>query len=192
MGGTDIVSPDAVKRVDDQDLINSLTQTPPTADDQKVPEQVKDMLDRMTESQQLLAKKDPGDVTQETQRRILTDLDVLIEYAKKQQQSGGGSSKPDPSQQPKDQSKQFTSGQNPSSNQGGSTPAADDFLPGNNQQAADNLPDPKSGPAEWGQLPARDRELVSHAANEQPLASYRTMIQNYYKALAELDKNRNH
>jgi hypothetical protein len=47
-------------------------------------------------------------------------------------------------------------------------------------------------PAEWGNLPAKDRDLVSNGANEQYLPSYKEMIDRYYQALAEIGKNRDH
>ena len=47
------------------------------------------------------------------------------------------------------------------------------------------------GAAEFGDLPARDRDLVAHGANEEYLSSYRDMIDRYYQALAELGKARN-
>ena len=69
-----MVSPDAAKKVDDDELINKLTnpdQGKPEA--KKTAEQIKSMLDHMHESAQLLNKNDPGDVTQETQRRIVLE-----------------------------------------------------------------------------------------------------------------------
>jgi len=186
----DIVSPDAVKRVDDADLINKLTKP----DDGKAAaneavEKMKDMLDRMGQSETRLTQKDPGDVTQETQRRIMTDLDVLIEFARKQQQQGSGQGPPQPG--PPGEGKSYSQGNQNGKNQGGTTAASGSFLPGNNQQTPQQGDDNRSkGPAEWGTLRPRERELISHGANEEYLTSYKDMIERYYQALAELGKKK--
>jgi hypothetical protein len=189
--GSDITTPETVKHVDDADLINKLTQPETAPAGNPVKQQMADMIDRMSDSQQRLSKKDPGDITQETQRRILADLDVLIEYARQQQQNGP--SKPDPNQDPsKGQGRQYSQGQGQQQNQGGSTAASDSFLPGGSPDTPRPGEDIHShSPDEWGRLGARDRDLISHGANEQYLSSYKDMIDRYYQALAELGKNKN-
>jgi len=186
----DIISPDAVRRVDDADLINKLTKPDdgkPNANE--VAEKMKDMLDRMGQSETRLTQKDPGEVTQETQRRILTDLDVLIEFARQQQQSGGGQSQPQQGQP--GEGRQYSQGNQNGRNQGGNTAAGSSFLPGNNQQSARPGEDIRSrGPEEWGKLRPRERDLISHGANEEYLSSYKDMIERYYQALAELGKKK--
>jgi hypothetical protein len=191
VGGTDIISPDAVKKVDDQDLIHKLTQTGDAAQQDGVKEQLAEMLSRMSQSEKRLTDKDPGPVTQETQRRIVADLDTLIELARQQQQSS--SSQSNSKDQQKGQERSYSQGQNPGQNQqGGSTAATESTLPRGASATPDGNPDIRSrGAAEFGDLPARDRDLVAHGANEEYLSSYRDMIDRYYQALAELGKARN-
>jgi hypothetical protein len=188
----EIVSPEAAKRVDDLDLIRELTD--PGSDQpnpQKVEERVKAMLARMSDSAELLrGKKDPGDLTQETQRRIVMDLDVMIQLAQQQQQNSSSNS-----QQPQQPGQQRQPGQQPGQQQpgqqqGGSTAATDDETkPG---QSAAHTGDMRNRDAEnWGGLPPRDRDEISHGANEEYLPAYRAMIDRYYQALAEMGrKNR--
>jgi hypothetical protein len=186
INANDITSPDAVKRVDDADLINKLTKTDDAkANANEVAVKMKDMLDRMGQSENRLTQKDAGEDTQETQRRILTDLDVLIEYARLQQQSGQGQSQ----QQQQGQGRQYSQGNGKS--QGGSTAAGSSFLPQNNQDPARPGEDIRSkGSQEWGTLRPRERDLISHGANEEYLSSYKDMIERYYQALAELGKKK--
>jgi hypothetical protein len=186
LNANDITSPDAVKRVDDADLINKLTKTDDAkANANEVAVKMKDMLDRMGQSENRLTQKDAGEDTQETQRRILTDLDVLIEYARQQMQSGQSQNQ----QQQPGQGRQYTQGNGKS--QGGSTPAGSSFLPQNNQDPARPGEDIRSkGSQEWGTLRPRERDLISHGANEEYLSSYKDMIERYYQALAELGKKK--
>jgi hypothetical protein len=181
------INPDAVRKVDDADLINKLTQPEKPTDPNVVKEHLTQMLDRMGQSQQRLAEKDPGDITQETQRRILTDLDVLIEFARQQCSSCQGSN---PGQGQPGQQRNFS--QNQQQNQNGSTAASNSFLPTGGHAEPQPAGDVRShSPEEWGKLGPRDRDLISHGANEQYLSSYRDLIDRYYQALAELGKSRN-
>src|SRR5207253_1259730 len=69
----DMVSPDAAKQLDDQDLLNKLTgKTSAGSDEGGGPkEKMTAIMDRMTQSQSRLSKeKDPGVLTQEVQSRI--------------------------------------------------------------------------------------------------------------------------
>jgi hypothetical protein len=184
----DIVSPDAVRKVDDLDLVNKLTQPDdPSKQAGQVKEKFTDMIARMGQSQDRLVSRDPGEVTQETQRRIIGDLDVLIEIAR--QQCNKVSKPQDPDKQQQNQ-KSYSQGRGQS--QGGSTAAGSSFLPRGGSVDPQTSGDIHShGQNEWGTLPSKDRDLVSHGANEQYLSSYRDMIDRYYQALAELGKTHN-
>lgn len=188
-GTGDIISPDAVRRVDDADLINKLTQPEEGAKaENQAAEQMKQMIERMGQSQTRLTQIDPGDVTQETQRRIIADLDFFIELARKQQQQGQGQGQP----QQQDQERQYSSGNQQGPNQRGSTPAQESSLPRGGQATPQTGEDIRAhGPEEWGKLRPKERDLISHGANEEYLSPYRDMIQRYYQALAELGKNKN-
>ncbi len=184
-GGADIISPDAVRTIDDQDLINKLTNPKQGQPPQQKPAQdMQSMLDRMGQSAKLLDNKDPGNVTQETQRRILVDLDELIAIAQQQQQSSGSSQgPPQPGQQRQSSQAQGGMGQ-------GGSQAATDAHPetsGDSDAAAGDMRN--HDPASWGALPPRDRDAISHGANEEYLSAYRDLIDRYYQALAELGKS---
>ncbi len=185
--GEDIVSPDAVRKVDDDELLNQLLKPGTPPDPNLVKRRLTEMVTRMDDTAKLLAdKKDPGEVTQEKQRRIITDLDVLIELARQQQQSGSASSgQPLPGQQ-----RQPGQGQGPKG-EGGTQAATHEQLP------RGGYADPVTGdmrnhdPANWGGLPPRDRDQISHGANEEYLSAYKDLIDRYYQALAEMGRTRN-
>jgi hypothetical protein len=187
--GADIISPEAVKKVDDDELLNQLLQPGTPPDPNAVKQRLKDMVTRMQDTTRLLSdKKDPGEVTQETQRRIISDLDVMIELARRQQQSGSslGSPQIQPGQQ-----RQPSQQQGPKSDNG-SQAATHELLP------RGGYADPVTGdmrnhdPANWGGLPPRDRDQISHGANEEYLSAYKELIDRYYQALAEMGRTRNH
>jgi hypothetical protein len=125
-------------------------------------------------------------VTQETQRRIVADLGLMIELARQQQQqsSSSGSSQPQDGQQ-----RQQTGPQGGQKGEGGTVAATSDPLP------RGSYVDPVTGdmrskdPANWAFLPPRDRDQVSHGANEEYLTSYRDLIDRYYQALAEMARS---
>ncbi|HVS71852.1 MAG TPA: hypothetical protein VHQ47_11410 [Phycisphaerae bacterium] len=181
-----LVDPDAAKVVDDMDLLKKLTAgSSAQQNDTGAEQQMKDMVDRMGESRQRLADKDPGAVTQETQRRIVVDLDALIEIARKQCNSTGQSQSQSKSQS---QQRQATKNQ---SHEGGSTAARDENLRGGGAQGAEsNGTDIHQKNADnWGNLPPRDRDMIAHGSNEQYLPEYRQLIDRYYQALAEIGRS---
>jgi hypothetical protein len=192
----DLVSPDAAKTVDDQDLLDKLTgKGDVNGGEGGGPEKkMKEVMERMGQAENRLAKEqDPGLVTQETQRRIVTDLDVMIEYLKKQeQQSSGkpGEGKPKPGEGKKPSQGQ-QSGSAPANGEGGNEGAKD------SQMRAGSADTPQKNGTElhdnrlnWGNLPPGEREAVANGANEHFLPEYRDMINKYYQALAELGKSK--
>ena len=184
----DMVSPRAAKSVDDMDLVNKLTGNDPNGGSDG--DKMKQMIDRMGQSQSRLSDRDPGAVTQETQKRIITDLDVMIEMARKQQ-SQGKQSQGSKSQQ--GQKRQMSSGQQQGPSQQGGNQAATSSGPrrGSPEAPQSNGEDlHQKTPQEWGNLPARDRDLISNGASEQYLPSYKEMIDRYYQALAEIGKTK--
>ncbi len=184
----DMVSPSAAKAVDDMDLVNKLTGT--DANGKSDDDKMKQMIDRMGQSQTRLTDRDPGAVTQETQKRIITDLDVMIELARKQQSQGKSSqqSKSQPGQQrQKSQGQQQGPGQ-PGGNQAATNTSERRGTPEAAQSNGEDLH--QKTPQEWGNLPARDRDLISTGASEQYLPSYKEMIDRYYQALAEISKSK--
>jgi hypothetical protein len=177
--------------VDDDELLNQLMQPGAKPDADAVAKRLHDMVNRMEDSAKRLTNKDPGEVTQETQRRIVSDLDVMIELAKQQQQQSSSSSSQQQQPGQARQPGQPQGGQQGPKGEGGTTAAQRESLPGG------GYADPAKGdmrnydPATWGGLPPRDRDQVSHGANEEYLTSYKDMIDRYYQALAEMGKTRN-
>ena len=148
--------------------------------------------DRMARSKQRLTlSRDPGEVTQTIQERILGDLDGLIEASRQQQ----AQSKPNPQQQQQQQAQRPKPGQKPgekqANNQGQNKPKPDGqssakaSTPNSPTGEADASGDLKEGLAEWGQLTPRQRAAVLDTKGEQVLDSYRKIIEDYYKRLNE-------
>ena len=185
-GATDLVSSGAAKKVDDDELLNQLLQPGAKPDPSDVAKRLHTMVERMQQTAQLLTDKDPGEVTQETQRRIVADLDVMIELARQQQQSNSSSS---PSQPQDGQPRIPGPPQGGQTGEGGTVAATHDPL------TRGGYSDPVTGdmrshdPANWAQLPPRDRSEVSLGANEKYLTSYRDLIDRYYQALAEMGRS---
>jgi hypothetical protein len=184
------INPAAAKAVDDADLVKQLTNPNAQPKDSTNPsQQLQEMIDRMGDSQTRLSGKDPGAVTQESQRRIVSDLDTVIEYVRKQQQ-GQSSSKPKPGSE-SGEKRQQSQGQQQGNRQQPGNHAAQD-----SQLMAGNVETPQSngeslrnkGPSEWGNLPPKDRDLISNGSQEKYLPAYQSMIDRYYEALAEVGK----
>jgi hypothetical protein len=157
---------------------------------------VENAANRMARSRQrLVTDADPGPITQQLQDRILKDLDQLIEEARRQDQqssssssskSQGGQSKPQPQtgneqannqgnqQQGGDQSGQGTQGAQNSNNAGAS--ARDPGKQGG---------DLRERLAEWGAISPRQRQAIIEGAGDTPIEKYRTLIEDYYRSLAE-------
>lgn len=178
-------SPDAARTVDQEDLTRKLT-----GEDKSPAGSTPDLaaiISRMGQSTQRLKQQDPGDVTQEIQRRIVLDIDTMIEAAKKQQ---GGQSQGQP--KPQDaQKRQTNPGQNqPGQHQdGGNEAAKTSELPGGGVSAAQsNGQDIRQHSSEWGNLPPRERDLIVNGSKEEALPSYKELVQRYYQALSELNR----
>jgi hypothetical protein len=184
---TPAINPDAAKAVDDQDLTAKLTGQQPDA---QGPEKMLDeVVQRMDDSAQRLKGSDPGAVTQETQRRIVMNLDSLIELVQQQQQQQQQSSSQSKGQgQQRQQNQQGNPGQGPHQD-GGNSAAQQSSIPGGGvQDAQSNGQDITERGKEWGNLPERDRDLIVNGAKEEPLPAYRDAVQRYYKALADINK----
>jgi HAMP domain-containing protein/uncharacterized protein YwqG len=149
--------------------------------------------DRMARSRQRLAiNSDPGPVTQEIQKRILDNLDDLIEQARKREAQGQNQPpKPggDPSQakKPGDQQQPQNSqakGQPQQSKPGQSTSA------GNSSGGGDGKPgDPAADIAKqeaqmWGSPTPRQRQAVIENKTEKILDKYQKLVDDYYRTMA--------
>jgi hypothetical protein len=172
--------------IDNQELEHVLL----NGDGQPDPDQVKNDValvgQRMSRSHQRLANDhDPGQTTQKIQKRILDNLDSLIEMARAEQ------SEPKPGQGQPSQATDPTAGLQPdnqASHQppqsvGGSTPAATATNNRDVNTTGTPTTDITQTLKEWGALSPRKRAAVIEAATEKPIEKFRGLIDDYYKAL---------
>lgn len=149
----------------------------------------------MRASEERLAKKDPGEGTQQVQRDILKDLDALIEQTKRQQQqqqqqqSSSSSSK-----QQMERKRQMAKNQTQNKNQGKKKPE-----PGKEQDQANANSGGKGGKGGkdqmskiadlykdvWGHLPETLRQEMDQYSREQFMAKYNELLKQYYATIAE-------
>jgi hypothetical protein len=177
--------------VDDQEYFNDLLKKD-KVDAPAVEKIVKAAGDRMGRSRQRLAiKNDPGQVTQEIQKRIVVEFDNLIALAQKQQQQGGGKPQPKPGDkpggpQPGDQGQQQAGkGQQPGQQQPNGQQAAGDTYQGGSLTGEDVSKILEEKGVEWGKLFLRDNGPMRNAAGEQHSPKYDKYISDYYKDLAK-------
>ena len=177
--------------VEDQELEKGLLNDTLTSNE--VENSIKLAGDRMARSRQRLAiNNDPGQVTQEIQKRIATDLDKMIDLAQQQQassQSKPCSGKPgDKSGPPKQgQGPQQASG-NPSQGtpKSGSNPSQTSSNAHNGADPDLNLSKPlEEKRPEWGGITAREREAVQEGASEKVLDKYQKLVKDYYQSLSK-------
>ena len=184
--GANALDPDAADALETQDLTKKLTGKDTDAEGAEA--MLKEILTRMGDSAQRLHATDPGPMTQETQRRITTNLDQLIEMMRETEQQPS-SSPPKPG--PPGQKRERTQGPpKPGPHEeGGNQAAVQSTLTNSPSKAPEsNGIDIKEHTKEWGNLPDRERDLIVHGAKEESLPAYKDIIQQYYQALAEINK----
>lgn len=182
----------AADDVEQKDLEDTLLGGDPAKKQEKVDKDFQLIGTRMARSRQRLAiNTDAGRVTQEIQKRILDDLDELIDVARKnaQQQQSSSSSMAQGGQPPKpgDQQAAGNQGQNrpgqanqPSqANQG----ATDQNSAGAGSKARD-LKELAETASEWGAVTPRVRQAVIDSRGESIVEQYRKIIEDYYGALS--------
>jgi len=183
----DVLNPDAANALDTDDLVNKLTGKGPKSEGPDA--MMKEIVGRMNTSAQRLHERDTGALTQETQKRIVLNLDQLIELVRQQQQKSSSQSQGKPQDA---QKRQQTKPQNGPPKQGGNTAAQNSVLPNGGAAAPEaNGTDINQRSREWGNLPERERDLIVHGAKEESLPSYKELIQRYYQSLAEINKTTN-
>jgi hypothetical protein len=172
------------------------------ADDDSVTQGVKLTGDRMARvDQRLAANKDPGQVTQDIEKRIVVGITDMIKLAQQQQQQqgggppkpGDGSGPPKPGDQPGPQVA-GGSGNKPGPHQEGGTQAAA------NSSMSDGGPpqvDPtglvQNDPNKWGVIPPRNRAALQETSGEKPIGRYSDQVDEYYKTLSQqASKEANH
>ncbi len=139
---------------------------------------------RMRTVEERISQKDTAEATQRLQRQIVSDLALLVEQAK-QQCSGGPCNNPGAAK--------------PGGKPGGSKKGGTGDNAGTKRSAKESTERiGKSAVAEaelaalktmlkevWGQLPPKLREQMQSGMAEQFLPQYETLIEAYYKRLAE-------
>lgn len=183
------ILPEEKKSASDNDqLAQQLLNEQPNSDDHS--DQSISMLgDRMARvGQRLALNRDPGQTTQIIEQNILKGLDQLIQQARQQQaqsssqqqqQQANSQQNPDMRQQPSDQ-QQTTSAQTHAS-----TPARSSNVTGSAQTQTDLSQDIHQSMKEWGGLTDRQRQAVLQGANDAVIEKYKSLVDDYYRALAE-------
>ncbi len=169
---------------------------------------MQDLVDRALESMKsasarLTDAKDPGLGTQRIQEDVIKSLDRLLEEATKQQKKGSGSSsrsKSSKSQQSKSGDPSEQNGQQSGDAKGQASKGAGDAESGTATASPSDGETPSTAPAndasvagtelsesriEWGQLPARVRELVLQGRRDKVSTLYERLTREYYRRLAE-------
>ena len=147
--------------------------------------------DRMARARQRLAMNDdPGPVTQEIQRRILTNLDDLIEQArKKEAQQQNQQPKPGDKGEQMAQAKPDTGVQQPGQgkgqhNEGGQSPAQSANGGGGAASTPAGADTAKQEARMWGQPTERQRQAIIETSTEKPLPKYRKLVDDYYRTMS--------
>lgn len=128
---------------------------------------------------------DPGLVTQRLQEDALLKLATLIKQAQKQgnkSKQGGKQQSQKKKKNPDNQKKQSNTGQAKPGDQA----AVKDSRPARREvELKGNISENRS---EWGNLPARIRDLLLQGSNESSALLYKHLTELYYKKLAEESK----
>ena len=145
----------------------------------------------MARSRQRLAlNNDPGKVTQEIQKRILIDIDDLINQAQQQQQQQQQQQRQRGQRQQQQQQQQPNRGQQQiaqqqQNRQQGQNAAQQSVLGEGGKPQVDISQDIKDQIREWGRLHGRDREAIVEIENEKVNPKYQKLVDDYYKSLSE-------
>ena len=179
--------------VEAQELVTQLLNDKLT-DDQSA-NSIKLTGDRMARSRQRLAlNTDPGKVTQEIQKRIVIDIDSLIQQAQNQQaQQKPGKPQPGKGQQPRpgQQGGQQQVAQGQQQQQGGKNAAQQSTLTQGDARIVDTHQNLKEEMQEWGKLHPRDRDAIVEAGNEKVNPKYQKLVDDYYKTLSDKSTEQN-
>lgn len=169
---------------DTDGLINSLLNDKPTDDPTAKTTHL--IGHRMSRSGTRLKGLDPGEMTQAIQKKIVENLDDLIQAAQQQQSnSSSSSSSKKPGQQmanqPANASKPGSGKPQPNK---GKTPAQNSQMPGGGPGDSDtskNIAETLEG---WAKLTNRDRPPVIEGGGEEVVGKYKKLVADYYRSLA--------
>ena len=147
---------------------------------------------RMARARQRLSiNDDPGAITQEIQKRILFNLDDLIEQArKKEAQQQNTPPKPGECDQPQQQAKADPKAPKPAQpkpgpkKEGGTAPAQTAAAGGNPAERPGGADVARQEGRMWGQPSPRERQAVSETNGERVLDKYKTLVDDYYRSMS--------
>ena len=158
---------------------------------QAVGDQDRDIMDQITRLMDQSARRlhrefDPGRQTQAVQQQIVKTLDQAIAAAQRRRAKASASARstgdrrttPPKPDRPRDSADATAGDQPPETTAGG--PGGADAPP-----ATGRFRESRRG---WGHLPARDRDEILQGLDEDVLEKYRSLIDRYFKALAEDDQ----
>ena len=158
---------------------------------QAVGDQDRDIMDQITRLMDQSARRlhrefDPGRQTQAVQQQIVKTLDQAIAAAQRRRAKASASARPTGDRRttppkpdrPRDSADATAGDQPPETTAGG--PGGADAPP-----ATGRFRESRRG---WGHLPARDRDEILQGLDEDVLEKYRSLIDRYFKALAEDDQ----
>jgi hypothetical protein len=178
--------------VNDQELEHALLTDNGQPDPDQMQKDVGLVGQRMARSRQRLAlDKDPGKTTQAIQKRILDNLDTLIEMARAEQsemhpepgkknQQQAGQPNPVVSKMPGNTAKGNKQAQSANS---GATPAVVSVAGHDVDTTGSPTSEITQTLKEWGALSPRKRAAVIEAASEKPVEKFKDYIDEYYQAL---------
>jgi len=125
---------------------------------------------------------DPGLVTQRMQEDALLKLAALIKQAQKQGKKSKQSGKQEQQQKKQKPANQKKQSQSQQKNPGDQAATTDSRPAGRQTDLTGNISENNT---EWGNLPARVRDLLLQGSNESSALLYRHLTELYYKRLAE-------
>jgi hypothetical protein len=166
--------------------------TEPNAED--LQEKIREITNRIAknigQAEERLQKKDSGEVTQQTQRDIVRDLDELIEQTRRQQQQQQQSSSSSSSSSQRNQ--QARKNRTQQSRASGNRPqqSQPENQSGNNPRGGKSGQEGMSKLADlykdvWGHLPETLRQEMDQYSREQFMAKYADLLKQYYATIAE-------
>jgi hypothetical protein len=178
------------EKIEDQELEDELLKG--AADADKNEKQARLIGDRMARSRQRLGiNNDPGKITQAIQKRILDDLDILIDEAReqqaqsrnRQQQQGQAQQQQGAQQGTAQAQQQGQEGQQSQPNQG-TQGAQQSNSPGSAAVNPELSRDIRESLSEWGQVTPRLRDAQIEGSTETIIEKYRSLIEEYYRSLS--------
>ena len=168
-------------------LVQPKTAKTPPPNPQQLGQMLKDMLQGMGQSANHLYSYDAGKNTQTIQKKIISDLDQLIAIAKKNPPPGGGgkSKKKNKGQKMSQNSRSPSSGSSSPTNSP-SAPALHSYNPGGGPMNPQTGKPFLSSKKQWGNLPARERNLILNGIRKSTLPGYQSLVNAYYESLGKL------